>query len=217
MNRRYFILDKFNTWYDWRCILTAKTLTAAEPKTTYVSIDGASGDLDMSEALTGEPVYNNRTVTASFACTEGTYKDREELLRKIRTALHGRKVQIIEPDDPDHYFLGRVKIKEEKNHAAYMEFTIEANCDPWRYAIQETARTVSASGGIDVVINNHGDKSLCPVLDVTGRVVLSFMGKTAELTTGSYKVADLKLARGANVVNVSGTGSVKFAYREALL
>ena len=42
MNRRFFILDKFNTWYDWRCTLTSKSVTPAEPKTNYVTIDGCS-------------------------------------------------------------------------------------------------------------------------------------------------------------------------------
>lgn len=218
MNRRFFILDKFNTWYDWRCLLTAKTMTLPEPKENYVSIDGAHGTLDFTEALTGSTPYNDRKITASFNCSEGSHKDREALLRKIRTALHGRKIQIIEPDDQDHYFLGRAKITAENNTAAYMEFTIEATCDPWRYAINETTRAVTVSGSpVAVVINNHGDKTLCPVLTVTGSVVISFNGTTVELTAGDYKVTDLQLAHGTNVVNVSGTGGVVFTYREAML
>lgn len=218
MNRRFMILDKFNSWYDWRCTLTAKDHPAPEPKTNYLSMDGANGDKDLSESLTGEPVYNNRTVTASFMCSEGTYKDREALLREIRTGLHGRKVKIIEPDDPDHYFLGRVKVKDEVKQSSYMTFGIEATCDPWRYAVNVTTRAVAVEGGsVDVVFHNHGDKTLCPLLTVTGSVVISFNGGTTELTAGSYKVTDLRLPHGASVVGVSGTGTVLFTYREAML
>lgn len=218
MNRRFFILDKFNTWHDWRCTVTAKSVPPAEPKTNYVEIDGAHGALDLSEALTGGPVYGTRIVTASFMCSEGTYREREELLRRIRTALHGRKVQIIEPDDPDHFFLGRVVIKESVNNLAYMTFSIEAVCDPWRYAISAANRSTEVDGdSVDLVIQNHGDKTLCPVITVTGEVTLTFDGATADLIAGSYQVTDLRLTHGPNVVTVSGKGSVVFTYQEAVL
>lgn len=218
MEKRAFIFDKFNTWYDWRCTLTAKSVQAAEPKTNYINIEGAHGTLDLSEALTGEPVYNDRTVTASFMCSEGSYKDREALLRQIRTALHGRKISIIEPDDPEHYFAGRVRLTETHNYQAYMTFDIEATCDPWRYAMNETSRRVAPAGEtVGVVLRNAGDKTLHPVLTVAGAVVLDFDGAPVELTTGVYTITGLKLRPGANVVNVSGSGSVVFTYREASL
>lgn len=218
MNRRFFILDKFNTWYDWRCTVTAKNVTAPEPKTKYIDIEGASGSLDLTEALTGEPVYSDRTVTASFMCSEGTHKERAALLRQIRTAIHGRKIPIIEPDDPEHYFLGRVKIKEESNQPAFLTFSIEAVCEPYRYAINETTRAVALTDRrVDLVINNDGDKTLCPVAVVSGSAVITYKGETMPLTTGAYKIAGIRLTPGANVVGVSGTGTASFVYREAVL
>lgn len=217
MKKRFFILDKFNTWYDWRCIITAKNVPPAEPKTNYVEIEGASGTLDFTEALTGEPVYSDRPVTASFMCTEGTHREREALRRRITTALHGRRVQIIEPDDPDHFLLGRVKLTNFVNNLAYMSFDTEATCEPWRYAVNETTRRVPVSGPVDVVIRNEGDKTVIPVLTVAGKVALTFNGVTTELTAGTYKVTDLRLVHGVNVVGLSGAGSVDITYREAVL
>ena len=209
---RFFILDKVNTWYDWRLIVTAKDVTPPEPKTNLVDIDGMSGSLDLSESLTGEVTYEDRTVTATFWTDEGSRSDREKLLRDIVATLHGRKVKIIEPDDLEHYFYGRVKIKSWENTLAYAEFTIEATCEPWRYAVNETERIVSVNREtISVVINNDGVKTLCPVITVTGSVTID----GARLTTGSYLIPDIKLYRGVNVISVSGTGSATFAYREA--
>ena len=213
---RYITLGDYNTWYDWQLILTAKDVAPPEAKTNYIDLEGAHGTLDLSEALTGEVTYSDRTVSASFVCTEGSHQDREKLLRQIAHVLHGKKVKIIEPDDPDHYFLGRVRIKSVKKYAAYMEFTLEAVCDPWRYAIEETHRTVVLSGGdVSVVINNNGVKTLCPDLAVTGTVEVTYNGASVELTEGIYRVADIKLRQGVNVVTVAGNGSVTFTYREA--
>lgn len=214
--RRFFILDVFNTWYDWRCTLTGKDVTDPEPKTNYIDLEGAHGTLDLTEALTGEVAYSDRTVSASFVCSEGTYQERERLLRQITHALHGKKVKIIEPDDPDHYFLGRVKITSVVKHEAYLEFSIDAVCDPWRYALEETYRTVVLSGGdVSVVIRNSGVRTLCPDLTVTGTVEVTYNGASVELSEGTYRVADIKLRQGINVVTVAGNGAVTFSYREA--
>ena len=212
---RFFILDKFNTWYNWRLVLTAKEVSPPEPKTNYVEIDGMSGTLDLSESLTGEVTYRDRTVSASFWTNEGSRKEREGLLRKIVSALHGKKIKIIEPDDPDHYFLGRVNVKSLKNILPYAEFTIEAICEPWRYAINNSVRYVEISGKTDVVINNNGVKTLCPDITVTGSVEITHDRGKVSLTTGSYKILDLRLYQGVNVLSVSGTGSVTFTYKEA--
>lgn len=214
---RYFIFDNINTWYNWRLILTAKDVTPPEPKTNYVELDGMDGTLDLSESLTGEITYKDRTVTAAFWTDYGRRADRERLIKDIVRTLHGKKVKIIEPDDPDHYFVGRVSVKPAANLIPYAELSITATCEPWRYAVAETVRSVDLSNTslTSVVIHNNGVKTLCPVITVTDAVRIVYNGVTTELTAGSYKISDLRLYSGANVIDVSGTGTVSFTYREA--
>lgn len=216
---RYFYFDKYHTLLDWGLVLTNKSIPEPEPKTNYIQLDGVSGSLDLTEALTGEVAYNDRTVSATFSASCGTYQEREAVRRRIAAAIHGRKVQIIEPDDPEHYFLGRVTVKDGTRHASYSTFTLEAVCEPWRYALAESTRRVEVTAGNpqDVVIENTGVKTLCPDIQVEGAVTLTFEGGTVDLATGAYKVADIKLRQGDNVVGVSGTGAVTFTYREATL
>lgn len=213
---RYFILDKYNTFADWDLILTAKNITPPEAKTNYVSLDGMDGTLDLSEALTGEIAYKDRTVSATFWTCEGTRDERETKLKQIVRLLHGKKVKIIEPDDSTHYFYGRIKIGNVKNILPYTEFTLEAICEPWRYSIVDIVRKLTVSKSItDIVMSNNGVKTLTPIVDVTGSVNLTYDGNTVSLESGSYRVTDLKLRQGTNVVSVSGNGSVTFTYKEA--
>lgn len=215
---RFFLLDKYNTWYDWRSYLTAKDVTPPEPKTNYVELDGMSGTLDLSESLTGEITYEDRTVTATFWTCEGSFKERERLLQRVVASLHGKKIKIVEPDDPDHYFYGRVKVKSRKNILPYAEYSIEAICEPWRYALEDTIRTVEVNGNTaSVVIHNNGVKTVCPDITVTGSVEISYKGGSTTLTEGSYKISDIRLYQGSNIVGVSGTGTVTFTYKEAAL
>ena len=215
---RYFILDKFNTWYDWRLILTAKNIAFAEPKTNLVELDGMSGSLDLSEVLTGEITFENRVITASFWTNNGTYQEREKLLRDVTVAIHGKKIKVVEPDDPDHYFLGRAKITAKNNTIPYLVFTIEINCEPWRYAVSEANRTVEVRNEnipTYVIIRNTGVKTLIPEITVNGLVTIKYNDITTTLTYGTYKIPDIKLKQGVNSIEVSGDGSVTFKYREA--
>ena len=219
--KRFFLFDKFNTAYDWRLMLQEKSTPEPEPKTNYVSIDGRSGTLDMTEVLTGEVTYNDRTVSASFLCDEGTYQDRKAMYRQVVASLHGKKVKIVEPDGPDHYFFGRCVVKDLKQTRTYMTFTIEAVCDPWRYAVNETERNVSVDGFVSVVIANRGERTVCPTITVTGTVELIHNDGTecenVTLTTGEYKIPDIKLRQGNNIICVNGNGAVTFTYREGVL
>lgn len=213
---RFFTFNEYNTWYDWRLTLTAKDVTPPELKTNYIELGGVSGTLDLSEALTGEVAYNDRIVTASFWTSEGTFQERVVLCRDIIAALHGKKVQIIEPDDPEHYFLGRVRVKSQTFDQVHAELDIEAVCDPWRYAVEETKRTVKVAGEqAGVVLSNNGVRTICPDLLVTGEVEIAFNGATVTLTDGAYKLTDLRLKQGLNVLHLDGSGSVTFTYREA--
>lgn len=214
---RAFKLDNFNTWVDWRLILTAKSVTPPELKAYYVDLDGRSGSLDLSEALTDEITYQDRSVSASFWTDEGTYSDRSALLRTIVATLHGKKIKIIEPDDPDHYFLGRVSIKDTSNILPYATLDLEATCDPWRYRIKNTSRRIDVDGTktLDVVITNGGVKTLCPEIIVEGNITLRYKGNNIPLTKGKYKIPEIRLKTGSNLVSVSGTGVVTFLYTEA--
>ena len=175
-----------------------------------------SGSLDLSESLTGEITYEDRTITATFWTDNGNRKEREKLLRDIRIALHGRKIKIIEPDDPDHYFYGRVKIKSEKNILPYAELSIEFICEPWRYSLNDTVREVEVTETItNVVIRNNGVKTLYPVISVKGNVLITYNNAETTLSDGDYKISDIKLRHGFNIIGVSGSGTVTFTYKEA--
>ena len=215
---RFFLFGEYNTWTDWGLILTKKDdIEPPDVKTNYVEIDGMNGSLDLSESLSGEPTYKNRTFSAAFCACEGAYEERRALIRSITAALHGRKMKIIEPDDPDHYFFGRVKIKDVKHSVPLSEFSVECTCDPWRYELHETIHTIDVSSQTPVAVQiyNSGRRTVCPDISVSGQVTFTCCGITSEATDGSYKVTTFKLYQGENIILVSGNGTLTLTYRGA--
>lgn len=214
---RGFKYDDIHTGDDWDLILNSKTIDPPEPKTYEVDLDGRDGVLDLSESLAGEIKYKNRTITAVYIMTEGTRLEREILIRKITNYLHGRKRKIVEPDDPDHYFVGRSKISAVSNNQAYATFTVTSNCEPWRYFREGISRycKINSKTPQKLVFTNNGARTSCPTITITGLVTIVIDGKATNLTAGTYRLTGLKFYTGVNEVTIYGSGSATFSYEEA--
>ena len=60
-------IRRINTWDDWHMLPTARPMfTPPDVKTNYIDIPGGNGSLDLTEALTGYPLYSNRTGSLNF-------------------------------------------------------------------------------------------------------------------------------------------------------
>ena len=207
-----------HTAEDWGLILTAKKRNPPTPKYEKISIDGRDGEIDLSRALTGEIKYKNTDASYSFLLSKGTQAEREELLSEIINFIHGNILNIIEPDDQYHYIVGDCIVENVVNNKAYASFTVSADCEPYKYAIEETNRYISLTSSItDIVITNTGTKILIPTLTVNGSVNLTVGSSSVALSSGQYKLTSLKLKPGANTISVSGSGSLIVSYREAIL
>lgn len=208
----------YHTADDWNLIMSAKKINPPEPKLVKVTVDGRDGDLNLSRTLSGEIKYKNRDASFSFLITEGNYEERNELIKTITRAVHGKELQIIEPDYEDYYLFGECSIKNVVNNKAYGSFTIEAECEPYYQAINEVNRILApTSKPYDVVLTNTGDKILTPTLTVDDNITLEFGTTKVSLGQGTYKLTALKLPPGDTIVTMTGAGFVYVSYREAVL
>lgn len=212
--------DSKHSGTDWGLLLTACNKGAPEPKTNYVSVEGRDGDLDLTEALTGEVRYNNRTDEYGFNFLDGPRDERQALMDEIYAFLHGQKRQIILPDWPDYYSVGRLTVTEFHNYLGYGEMTVEANCEPWLYKTVETEKSLTVSGtDQQLVCENKGVKTVIPTITVAegGSVEITLDDYTTTLSTGTYKLLEVAFPSGSHTLTIGGTGTVTFKWREAIL
>lgn len=203
---------------DWGLILNSKKINPPDPKYVTIEVDGRDGEINLSRTLTGDMKYKNRDAFFTFLVTEGSYEAREALINEIVNSIHGNELEIIEPDDPDHFLIGECRVNDISNDKAYGSFSVVAKCEPYRYTIEEIKRTFTASAtSTNVVLSNGGRKTLIPTVIVTGNVNLKIGTTNVSLGAGTYKLTSLVLRPGATAITISGSGTLTISYREGVI
>ncbi len=219
MAKRGFLIGNYDTAAElWT--LTGWKLDDQQVVTNLVDVPGRrKGPLDLSAALTdGDPVYGGRALAATFECSEGTRMEREDKINDMINALDGWRLNIVLPDDPYRYITGRVSVSKVYNDLAHASVKVTATCEPWRYSAAETTVVLTATATAKTTtLPNNGRLAVVPTLQVSGEVVLIYGTYSWGLSAGTYALPDLLLTHGDNVVTYSGTGTLTFTYREAVL
>lgn len=218
MQKRTIIFGSYNTAeHGWT--LGQWKLSDPEQKTNYVERTGGDGSWDLSTAHSnGIPRYQNRELSVPLECSKGNREEREDLINEMVSELDGYESQIILPDRPDHYLVGRLHVAVDYSDLAHAKVTVSGTVEPWLYSSRESVvELIADSATAEARIYNQGRRAVVPLLTVTGDVALSMGGSTTRVTEGSYKWPALVLMPGLNILKYSGFGSVTLTYREAVL
>ena len=133
-----------NTWDDWCLIPNGRPIfTPPTQKTNYIDIPGANGSLDMSEALTGYPLFNNREGTFSFiimnpnaaSYPECNPKKLDEIATEIMSYLHGKTMTAVLEDDPGYKYEGRFNVEGITPGSDWSTIEIGYNVEPYKRSI----------------------------------------------------------------------------------
>lgn len=223
-----------NTWDDWHLIPTSRPVfNPPEMKTMTVDIPGGYGALDMSEALTGYPLYKNRTGDIEFAVHNdfGNWADRYS---EIMNFIHGKNMKAILEDDPDYYYYGRFSVNEWKSGSWYSKITLEYNVKPFKLdqksstdewlwdpfnfetGIIRYAKGISVAGSYTLKIPSMR-MHVCPTINVslTGNntMKVSYAGTTYNISNGKNVIPAIVTGEKDISLVFTGTGKVTVDYR----
>ena len=134
--------NEYNSWDTWRIVPSGRpTPTIPEVQTNIVEIPGRSGSLDLSEALTGYPLYNNRTLDIQFIIIDQSVYWMD-VYTDVVDKLHGKRMKIRLVDDPDWYYVGRVSVTFNSN-SDYSTIDVSCDLEPFRYSNDLTVAEVT--------------------------------------------------------------------------
>lgn len=216
MNQLQF--DDVRSYDDWDIYLSSYEIGDAEPKENYIDIPAGDGSIDLTEALTGEVSYENRSFTATLTL-KPPRSDWMALLDEIRAYLNGRVRTLIEPDDTEHYYIGRFKTSFNKDGVLGI-LTVTGTVEPYKYKNNPTVRnvTLQENGTSNITLKNSR-KRVIPTITTSAQVTIKMGNVTRVIVAGTHRLTNIILTEGDNLLTITGTQgtTIKFEYQEGAL
>lgn len=191
--------DEYNSWDEWHMIPTGRpsVVTPAMVENT-VDVPGMNGSLDLSEALTGYPFYENRSGSFSFMFLNG-YGNWVERRDAIIKKLHGKWMKVTLLDDPDYYYEGRITVGDWTTNKDMSSIDINYNFKPYatnRYMTEVVSVEITAGGTETIELDLDGiDTPVTAVFKYTG-------GDTSNVLSMNFTNTELSYT--ANNVTIRG-------------
>lgn len=223
-----------HSYDDWGLILKSRpVISPPSPKTVYVDIPASDGIIDLTESLTGDVKFENRTITCEFNVLDARNRW-SNIYSEILDFLHGQTMKVILDEDPTYYYTGRLKVNEWKSNKKTSTITIEGTVEPYKLEMFSSLEdwewdSFNFETGI---IRDYGDirvddsltfviegrrKAVVPSFivksdDGTGLKV-KFNGTTYNLVDGTNRVLNIIIKNGTNTLYFTGDGTVSIDYR----
>ncbi len=203
-----------HSYNDLKLILESKEIGSPEVKVKKIDIEGADSSLDYTDFF-GEPKYEDVTHKFNFA-TIVPQAQFLSLYSTVKNALHGKKMRIILDGDPLFYYMGRIKVLPFTNEKNIGKISVECDCEPFKYKLENTVVSRAVSGTQAIILTN-GRKRAVPEITSTASMTIKFGEHTWASASGTFTLPELELVEGENTVTVTGTGTITFTYQEANL
>lgn len=215
--------------------LASRAAPTPPEREVVATIPYRQGVVDFSR-LSGARIYENREIIYTFyqfgvpQGMAGTYQTRAEnlLMREFEQELHDSY------DDHFHY-LGKcsgIEVEEEYTFRR-LKLTITFNLYPFKicnYYEGEAAWDThniymeripqvefSVTGNQQIVLENVGQNIAKPVVIASDPFTVTAAGASYEFPIGTTENHRLRLALGENVLELAGTGTIKFLWRTELI
>lgn len=204
-----------------------KSISQPEPNLVQLTIPGTSDIIDLTESVSGDIEYKQRTITIKLESTHGKntmYAKFSDLANRYQ----GKKLKLIFSKDSGWYWLGRISVSEVTSKFYGSIIVITAIVDPYKYETQSSLEpwlwdTFSFNDGI---IRNYYNvqvpgtltivgrrKRVCPKIICSTSMNVSYLGNIYPLAAGENTIPDIFIGEGEHVLTFIGYGTVSVDYR----
>ncbi len=223
-----------HTFDDWGLILTERpVISPPTPKILRVDIPGADGTLDMTESLTGEVMYEDRTIKCTFEVIDSS-EDWADKYSNILDFIHGRRTQVRLDDDPCYYYSGRMEVDSWESNPNSSTLKMTATVDPYKLELNSSLEEWlwDPFRFPTDVIREYGNIRVDRMLKFTvagsrrtsvptfivrsddgNGMQIRYNGVTYSLPDGTSKVVNIAIREGSQPLYIYGNGYISIDYR----
>lgn len=130
-----------NTWDDWHLIPSSRPeIAPPEVYTNYVDLPAAHGKLDLSEYLTGGPVYKSRSGSLGFIVANN-YHFWAETYSQMCNFLHGKRMYMTLWDEPEYFYEGRFRVQKwnSDGRSSWSTVGIDYDLEPFKFLLPRSS------------------------------------------------------------------------------
>ena len=225
--------DRIHTEQDWGLKLLSVYIPMPDPKTQILDISGGDGSIDLTE-INGRPAYNDRDgVELVFDLMDGGYESWFLKYSQFAAEVHGRKVKMVLDDDPDHYYMVRLKLDGKKSNPVYGQITFSGTAEPFKYDLVATNEPwlwdtfnfetgvireieeveITAENNKVTIIGAGIDTPPVFVVSQADNLKLTYGGRTYTLKVGRNRFPAVRVGKEDVTLTFSGTGKFEVEYR----
>lgn len=173
-----------NTWDDWRLVPSSRPVfNPPAQKVKTLDIPGGDGLIDLSTALTGYPVYQNRTGSIEFLVMND-FKPWQEAYSDIMDYLHGKTMRAVLEDDPDYFYEGRFAVNSWKSEKNWSKIVIDYSVGPYKWSLLSSLNWTDDQFGLQNESHVYDallDSSWAQILDSSGNVIQTYQNVGAKV------------------------------------
>ncbi len=195
---------------DLGLVFNERTISPPEPKLVQIELLGSSDVIDVTEIISGDVEYKQRTITIRLKSGTGrdNYHSEQSTLENY---IHGKKLKIIFNKDPEFYWIGRISVSNTDPEIFGSTITITATVDPYKYKIVPDQYDFTVEGTYELTLVGSR-KRTCPIIMTDTAMTVTYLENTYDLIVGENTILDIFLGEGDHVLTFTGAGIVSVIY-----
>lgn len=201
---------------DWG-IVTGFTISAPSVRQKKYTIPGRAGNIDATEALTGYPVYDDRSLSITMYIKKKTPAEYQSVYDEIYKYCHGRVREVYFPFDNAYYYSGRLNVSVEQNDNTHGIVTIKGDVYP--YVLKKVLTVVDISSASEasreVTLTNSGMPTKISV--ETDDEIKITRGDSEITFSAGLHVINTPLLIDNETITVEGAADASIKYQEGKL
>lgn len=208
------IINDMSLLSDFVCQINLVTISALVKKRYLVDIVGTDGNRDLTDWF-GAPRFESRVLKIYAQCYVETAT---ACANRLANLFAGKTVEVQLSFDSGVYRTGIVTQIAPTGPLMSDEVVITIDCNPYRYAVEQTVHTIPASAdAVTYIWVNLGTQDVIPEIVSDSDTTIICGTAQYSLTKGTYILPGLAIPGNSSIsVEITG-GAITASYREAVL
>lgn len=218
-------IGEFHSYKDFGLVPTSKPIiNLPSPKLEYLEIPGRQGEIDITESLTSEVIYEMRTGSFEFLVSD--IKKWQVVYVKLLSNVHGKKINIILDTEKDYVYQGRMWVSEFKSDKNYSIITLDYKLDPYKYHISDSHNGefihridgITVTNSKSITLDFDSDMTIVPEFNnkTENGLTLNFEGKKFTLSKGISRFPEVR-GRKNLILSFTGSSTLDISYKRGWL